>query len=242
GFSMAKVISDKLNSKAWYSTQSIGFALHALGTYYAANKPPEQMKFSYRTPQGRFIEVVSTSPVIRIPLKGSDMSQTIEIQSQIAGPLFVRVLTKGQPAVGAGKANASKLAITSKFYDSKGKEIDLNAVRQGSDITAYVTVSNNSNTNATNIALSQIFPAGMEIRNERLGGDDSAPSGVDYQDIRDDRVNTFFDLAASQTKSIRVSLQATYAGTYHMPAVLAEAMYDDTFRANSLGRVVKIVR
>ena len=34
-----------------------------------------------------------------------------------------------------------------------------------------------------------------------------------YQDIRDDRVYTYFDLAAGQTKSFRVMLTATYAGS-----------------------------
>ncbi|HBK88904.1 MAG TPA: hypothetical protein DDZ56_09640, partial [Cytophagales bacterium] len=63
-----------------------------------------------------------------------------------------------------------------------------------------------------------------------------------YQDIRDDRVYTYFDLAAGQTKSFRVMLTATYAGSYYLPAVSCEAMYDRTIFARTRGQVVEVTK
>lgn len=45
-------------------------------------------------------------------------------------------------------------------------------------------------------------------------------------DIRDDRVLTYFNLKRGQYKTFTVRLQATYAGTFVLPAIQCEAMYD----------------
>ena len=79
-----------------------------------------------------------------------------------------------------------------------------------------------------NLALTQVFPSGWEINNLRLSGDEDlqASAAYRYQDVRDDRVFTYFDLAAHERKTFRVLLTATYAGEYYLPAITCEAMYD----------------
>ncbi|MBK8291244.1 MAG: hypothetical protein IPK96_10190 [Flammeovirgaceae bacterium] len=55
----------------------------------------------------------------------------------------------------------------------------------------------------------------MEINNLRLTDDEAAGITGDvptYQDIRDDRVYTYFDLNANQRKTFKVLLTASYAG------------------------------
>ena len=48
-----------------------------------------------------------------------------------------------------------------------------------------------------------------------------------YQDIKDDRVYTYFDLRPNERKTFRVLLTASYAGEYYLPGVSCEAMYDN---------------
>ncbi len=62
-----------------------------------------------------------------------------------------------------------------------------------------------------------------------------------YQDIRDDRVNTFFDLSRGQRKTFKVMLNAAYVGTFYLPGVYCEAMYDNTVSALRKGREVSVV-
>jgi hypothetical protein len=62
-----------------------------------------------------------------------------------------------------------------------------------------------------------------------------------YQDIRDDRVNTFFDLSRGERRTFKVLLNASYAGTFYLPGVYCEAMYDNTVSALKKGREVSVV-
>jgi uncharacterized protein YfaS (alpha-2-macroglobulin family) len=95
-----------------------------------------------------------------------------------------------------------------------------------------------------NLALSQVFPSGWEIVNVRV---QDVASGLkedayDYRDFRDDRVYTFFDLETGKKKTFRIRLNAAYAGTFYLPSVSCEAMYEDNIQAHTKGRWVQVVR
>jgi uncharacterized protein YfaS (alpha-2-macroglobulin family) len=93
------------------------------------------------------------------------------------------------------------------------------------------------------LALAQVFPSGWEIINTRMGDlSTGTQSGFDYQDFRDDRVNTFFDLSENQTKVFRVQLNAAYPGKYYLPATSCSAMYDESVSASVKGQWVSVVR
>ena len=92
-----------------------------------------------------------------------------------------------------------------------------------------------------NIALSQIFPSGWEIINTSFTELNGGASGdARYKDIRDDRVNFYFDLRAKKTKTFTVKLNASYLGTYYLPGSQSEAMYDNNYYARSKGQWVTI--
>ena len=73
-------------------------------------------------------------------------------------------------------------------------------IKQGTDFYTIVKVKNPGRLgNYQEMALSQVFPAGWEIRNDRLAENDENNEEIDtknydYQDIRDDRVLTYFSL------------------------------------------------
>jgi hypothetical protein len=93
-----------------------------------------------------------------------------------------------------------------------------------------------------NVALAYVVASGWEIRNDRLDPSRSrATSPFDYQDVRDDRVYTYFDLTAGETKTVVVALHASYLGRFYAPLVTVEAMYDATLNARATGRWVEVV-
>ena len=102
---------------------------------------------------------------------------------------------------------------------------------------AHVSVSNKSLMAIPNVALTQVFPSGWEIRNTRL---DAAVSPSDYRDFRDDRVYTYFDMPPHGTRSFATMLHATYAGRFYLPAAKCEAMYDARKSAATAGRWVEV--
>ena len=80
-----------------------------------------------------------------------------------------------------------------------------------------------------------IVPAGWEITSER------DLTSVTYQDIRDDRVLSYFDLKRGESKEIPVKLTATYKGRYYLPSIYCEAMYDNSVRALKKGEWIEVV-
>jgi hypothetical protein len=131
------------------------------------------------------------------------------------------------------------------YKDAKGNLPDISRISQGKEFVAEVSVINPGfRGEYKELALSQIFPSGFEIVNERMS--EESPGIVDnadkpnYQDIRDDRVYTYFDLGASKRKIFRVKLIATYAGRYYFPGIYCEAMYDNSISARTKGQWILI--
>ena len=110
----------------------------------------------------------------------------------------------------------------------------------GTQISFDVTVTNTGSAAVENIALSHRFPSGWEIRNERMYSNVEAPAGITWQDFRDDRVYSFFDLKAGQSVNVSVSLTATYPGRFYLPAISCAAMYDSSVSAVIPGRWVEV--
>ncbi|WP_339886035.1 hypothetical protein, partial [Polaribacter vadi] len=67
-----------------------------------------------------------------------------------------------------------------------------------------------------------------------------------YTDIRDDRVNFYFDLDrkrnTSETKTFTVLLNAAYLGTYYLPGIQVEAMYDNDYLVRTKGAWIEVVK
>ncbi|MCL2832391.1 MAG: hypothetical protein FWD78_04400, partial [Treponema sp.] len=74
------------------------------------------------------------------------------------------------------------------------------------------------------------IPASWEIINTRLGGE-AIPSAYEYQDIRDDRVMTYFSLPRGESNTVTFRVNKTYEGSFYRPAIHAYAMYDETIQA-----------
>ena len=125
-------------------------------------------------------------------------------------------------------------------YTPKQPDISFQTDRleQGTDFLVEVTVKNpETGKDQEELVLSQIFPSGWEILNQRLFDPAVGVSQqIDYQDIRDDRVYTYFDLKAGESKSIQILLNASYIGEYYLPSVQCEAMYDNLIYARIAGK------
>jgi alpha-2-macroglobulin len=159
--------------------------------------------------------------------------------------LFTRLILEGTPARGAEEDAQSNLTVSVRYTDPDGKDLDVTRLEQGTEFLADVTVAHNGTRSSfENLALSQVFPSGWEINNLRITDDEGqvANSDFQYQDIRDDRVYTYFDLYSGQHKTFRVMLTASYAGSFYLPAVSCEAMYDKSIYARKKGQVVEVVK
>ena len=242
---LVKAISEELSSGKWLSTQTTAYALIAMARYAGIAGDGEKMKFSFSWNQGEEKKISSASPVVQMPLPVNDKTKGIlEIKNMGIVTLYPRLILEGIPPIGSEKAAENGMAMTVKYLTPKGDTLDPSQLEQGTDFVAEVTIKNiGRGGRYDEVALAHIFPSGWEIHNARLDiSERSSGSDFDYQDIRDDRIYTYFDIDQDKAKTFRVLLNASYLGKFYLPMVMTEVMYDGTINARIPGRWITVVR
>ena len=239
-------ISDRLSADRWMSTQTTAYALLSVIKFSGAGATSQGLQAQYSLNGGSSESLITAKPIkeIEVPVTGADDGR-ISLTNSGEGVLFARLIKRGIPLAGNETEAASGMRMQISYLDRDGNTINPTRLSQGTDFFAEVTVYNTGTKGVyRDLALSQIFPSGWEILNERLndlpGTTDT--DNFDYRDIRDDRVYTYFDLRANERKTFRVALNATYAGRYYLPGFNVEAMYDNTINARQPGRWVEVQR
>ncbi|MBR5041751.1 MAG: hypothetical protein IKX67_00785 [Bacteroidales bacterium] len=240
-FKLAEIIASRLNDKDVYmSTQSTAWSLYAIADYARANAGGVQASYSV----GGKSTKISGDKCLEtraIPVGDNDKSITLKIDNAGSGNLYAVASVTGIPPASTEKAISSKLKMTVSYVDDQHNPVKVDTLSRGRMIFAVVTVTNTGTTTARDLALNHKFPSGWEIQNDRLYSEAARyPSGVSYQDIRDDRVYSFFDLYAGKSVTIETKLVATYPGRFYLPAVSCTAMYDATVSALVPGRWVEV--
>ena len=239
----AKVVSKNLSQENWFSTQSTAFALMAMGRL--AEKLSGSLDFTWTWNGKQQPAVKSAKAVFEKEISTSPKSGTVAVKNQGKGALSVDLITRTQLLNDTLPAISDNLRMDIRYASMDGKPMSVNDIRQGTDFTAIASISNTSGTtDYTNLALTHIIPSGWEVYNKRMTVPEAEPQETTdssgnvsgqytYQDIRDDRVLTYFNLRRGETKIFTIRLQATYAGNFILPAVQCEAMYDVNVQARS---------
>ncbi|MCX6574746.1 MAG: hypothetical protein NTX99_12260, partial [Candidatus Aminicenantes bacterium] len=240
--SLLEDISKTLASDLWLSTHETSFGLMALAAYYGS---AEVKLFRYRLAWDgeRPLDVESSTPFDRREFSGFPMKgRTLAVTNTETSPLYVNVYRRGVPPAGVETESSEGLSIDVRYRDMKMNAFGIDKITQGLDLVAEVRIKNLTSKRLKNLVLTQLTAAGFQIKNPRFGGEAGAVADVDYQDIRDDRVFTYFGLEAGQEKVFLVVLNASYRGRYYQPGVAVEAMYDAGLHANTKGEWVEIVQ
>ncbi len=245
GFDVMKDISRALGDNGyWMSTQETAMCLRAIGNFAGMDKRGS-IKFTV-VANGKTENASTELPIAQVPVEIKDLkTQSVRISNTGPGLLYLRLITEGTPAQGADTDEQNNLALSVRYTDVKGSAVDVTRLEQGSEFVAEVTVFHTGvRTTYENLALNQVFPSGWEINNLRLTDDEglSQSGAYNYQDIRDDRVYTFFNLSPSQKKTFRIQLTATYAGKFYLPGISCEAMYDKSIYARKKGFEVEVIK
>ena len=245
-------IATQLSSGDWYSTQSLAFALVAVAQN-TGTKPFKGFSFDYSLSDGagkaRTQSVRGESPVANLKLPPPPAAGLpLALTNTSDRKLYVTAAVRAIPASGEEDGSANGLDIQVVYSDADGKPVDVRRLAQGSDLMAQITVRNTSKRYLDNLALTQMVPAGWEIRNDRLEDVDTdgdrnqdaplmprfwwVPNAsqslrtAEYTDIRDDRVQRYFSLAAQESIFFETRLNAAYLGRFYLPGSGIEAMYD----------------
>ncbi|WP_159949359.1 alpha-2-macroglobulin family protein [Polaribacter septentrionalilitoris] len=242
---VAKSIAKDLSSKRWMSTQTTAFSLLAIGKMVVKNGG-KSVNVEY-TSNAKREQITTSSSLVQRRISVQKGTNKIVIKNNENNVVFVRIVNSGKLPLGEEISERRGLSVSVNYIDLKGKTINILNLKQGQDFIAKIKVSNPKNETVKDIALTQIFPSGWEIVNTRFTDFGStAKSEARYTDIRDDRVNFYFDLdeskKKSETKTFTVLLNAAYLGKYYLPGVQVEAMYDNDYLVRTKGNWVEVVK
>ena len=239
-------IAAKLSQDNWYSTQTTAYALIAIAKYCGKN-PSGAKIIAAGNVDGKNVDINSASYIRQIPILFSKGSSNVTITNKGNNTLYVRLVTQGQPLAGDSikiNNNPAVLNMSVSYVSQNGSAVDINKITQGTDFVAKVVITNpGKRGHYSQMALSQIFPSGWEILNARMFDGEGAfkSSSSTYQDIRDDRVYTYFDIGSNQTNTYYIQLNASYLGRFFLPGTYCEAMYDNSITAAVNGKWVEVV-
>ena len=239
---LAEQLGLALSGKNYMSTQTTAYSLLAMSKY-AKFIGGKGVHVNYATNGERNKNVKTSKSLASRELTIQKGTNSLSITNTKDNTIYVRILNNGILPIGEEKISQRNLIATSVFKTKDGSNINPSKINQGTDFVAEVTIKNTKGVQLKDVALSTIFPSGWEIVNKRFKDfGDFADNNVTHEDIRDDRTNFYFDLKAFETKTVRVLLNASYLGSYYLPGVQCETMYDDDYFVRTKGQWVEVVK
>lgn len=242
---IAEEVAQAMTTDIWYSTQTTGFALLALGKYLraleGANNQPLHVLGTLTLPNDEILNIDTNKPFYTVGLEngfGQNLTLHLDAQTTITRA-FATLEWSGIPLKSDLPAQSKNLHLTVSYHDTDGMAISPNTLKQGTSFWAHLKVQNASAAPIEEVALVHLLPAGWEIDNTRLSGESLPPwltrlnlGNEEYVDMRDDRIMWFFDLPRPRTSmNFAVKLNAVTVGNFTLPPVIAEGMYNNAYKA-----------
>lgn len=235
---LIKEAASELYTEKWLSTQSTAFTLVAIASHYSKSRKGKFPLYSITFP-GQAARSVSADRYVTIeqvndwPLKG----KKITIRNDGAEKIFASFISRGVPANTEEDPRSDGISLRMDYSSPSHAPVSIESPERGSDIVISATVKNISGVPIDNLALTIPAASGFEIHNPRFNGEEISDL---YQDIRDDRVFTYFSLKADEEKTVKVLVNASYPGKFYLPSTIVEAMYDSSIGAAAEGTWISI--
>ena len=232
------------NADRMYSTQERSFAFLALGKAASLNADANVT-----------VDILVDGKSIN-KFSGKDLTVTdnklnasnISLKATGKGEVYYFWSAEGVKLNEKVKEEDSYMQIRRTFYSYKtGRLIPDFRFYQGELIVCKIELTG-FDRNAENIVITDLIPAGFEIENPRLNPATELkwipknPMNVQYMDIRDDRLLLFTELVRNQTKDFYYLLRVVNQGTYQLPVIGAEAMYDQEYHSYHGAGVVRVLQ
>lgn len=238
---IADILATELSSNQYMSTQTSSYCLLAMSKYakYVENKGID-IRYSFNGQKGQSVKV--DKALILEGLIVNKGHNIIKIENKNDQGVYVRLVNMGILPVGSEKIIKNNFTTEISFTDKSENHIDVSSISQGTNFVARMTITNQTSNKVDNVALKALFPSGWEIINTRFHTGASLNDQITHEDIRDDRVNFYFDIEPNQIKTFKVLLNASYLGSFYLPGLQAEAMYDQNYFTRAEGQWVEVTK
>ena len=240
-------------TSAYYTTQELVWGVTGLGKW-VGGQAAKGVAGGTLTADGAAINIRPTKGKTNdrtwMVRRASEYKQlSLDIPQSAAG-MWLVVRSEGVRPNVLYKTGGNGMLVTRTFRNLAGEVVDTaaaDAIKLGEVLFVELELRNASGVSIQNIALVDRLPAGFEIENARLGRgvklEWAQPDdmwAVDFQNMRDDRVEAFGSLPPNTAKKIVYSVRAVTSGKFSIPPVEAEAMYDPTLWARAAGAMLVV--
>ena len=211
----------------WYSTQENAAVAMALGRYLLKVGYEENALDGALTDGDRPILAFRSGTKAAVDLKDLPKEPSLRIRTTGTGSGYYSWHATGTP-LSAPKPDRRGLSVDCLWTARQGTPFPEGApLPQGTEV--IITLRLSPGASVSDVAVSCLLPAGMEIENPRLTETDEPPvPGVRYE-IRDDRLLLFID-RLDRAADYRFVTRAVTRGTFARPLISAEGMYDPGIR------------
>lgn len=233
---IAKDIAGTLSKDSWLSTQETAWALMSILPYYSSQHEKDAaytITSSGSSISGKLEKVSATETLVA---DKSASEQHVIVENKGKKALYGILTASGMSVPGTEKEQNEGLSMT--VYGLR----DVNASKVGDTVNISVEITNDSGMDLENLALTVPVATCFEFANDRVAGNYNSNATYTYQDIRDDAIYTYFDLKKNRTVTYKFTAAIPYSGEFYIPAIHAEAMYNNDIAAVKPGQRVKVLK
>jgi uncharacterized protein YfaS (alpha-2-macroglobulin family) len=153
--------------------------------------------------------------------------------------VFFQVIEGGFDRHIPEKPVSAGLEVYRELLDKNGKSVT--QAKLGEPIHVRLHLRSVDREWVSNVAIIDLLPGGFEVVSGSLQPGVSSISGVDYVDVREDRV-VFFATASKQALEINYQIKPDNRGQFVIPPVFASSMYERNMKGLGLGGHITVTQ
>jgi hypothetical protein len=218
-----------------FNTLSAAYAVRALKVYSqaVAQNPPELSITEIRQDKTEARLVSGSKLLLRSDFSSGAAALRFNAGGRLSGPgAFFQVVEAGFDREVPEHPLANGLEIYRELLGEKNKTAT--ETRLGEPVRVRLHVRSLQHQPITNVAIIDLLPGGFEVMDSSARTGACPKSGVDYVDVREDRV-IFFATVPVQGLEIDYTIKSCNRGNFVVPPVFAESMYERNMKACSIG-------
>jgi uncharacterized protein YfaS (alpha-2-macroglobulin family) len=222
-----------------YTTISANFALMAVDAYLKAVPDAETGNFTVMeilgNQQRRELKPAGTT-LFTTPFSAEAEKIRLENRDQLN--LFYQINAAGFDRELPQREIKNGIEVYREFLNESGQVVT--SAKVGDIIQVRINVRSLLNKNIYHTAIVDLLPAGLEADLESIRRAESNSSWKpDYVDVREDRI-VIYGTASNQVQSFTYRTRAINSGSFTVPPLFAEAMYDKNVWAHRPQDALKI--
>jgi uncharacterized protein YfaS (alpha-2-macroglobulin family) len=167
----------------------------------------------------------------------SDEATGVRFISKGEHDVFYQITQAGFDAAPPKEKIMDKIEVQREYRDKGGRTVTKATI--GSELTVNLKIRAVKSEGLSNVAIVDLLPGGFEVVIDQEARDGGGSFSPEYMDIREDRV-LVFGYVSSNAEEFTYRIRATNKGTFAVPPIFAEGMYDRSVQARSVGGTISV--